>query len=75
MWDMAKNSIILLFQGRLFQSFGLFVRQAAFGAIFTALILIGLSLFAEMSLLQSALIAGFFGGLIQPYLFKNLKFA
>jgi len=75
MWDMAKNSIILLLQGRLFQSPGAFLRQAFIGAMITAGLVVALSIFAEMQLLHSALIAGFVGGLIQPYLFKNLKYA
>ncbi len=75
MWDMAKNSMILLLQGRLFQNFWGFVRQAAIGAFITAALLIALTQYTEMSLLLSASIAGFVGGVLQPLLFKNLKFA
>ena len=75
MWDMAKNSIILLFQGRLFRDFGAFLRQSLIGALLTAGLFLGLFFFGQLPIYSSAAIAGFVGGLLQPYLFKNLKYA
>jgi len=75
MWDMAKNSIILFFQGRLFQDFGSALRQALIGIVITAVLFVALFEFAELPVWLNAGIAGFAGGLLQPYLFKNLKYA
>lgn len=74
MLDMVKNSALLFFQGRLFKDFNAVLRQAAIGIALTAAILIGLS-FTGLPLWACAAIAGFIGGAVQPYLFKDLKYA
>jgi hypothetical protein len=73
MLDMAKNSIQLFFQGRLFQDRGQVMRQVALGAGGTAvmaMVLLALGLPTWLA----AIIAGALGGGVQPYLFKNLKY-
>ncbi len=80
MWDMAKNSIILFLQGRLFQDLGAVIRQAFIGIIITALVMMGLHIYGpqiypELELWMTAAIGGLIGGFIQPFLFKNLKYA
>lgn len=73
MWEMAKSSIILFLQGKLFKDPGKVMMQVALGILFTAIVLIGLSL-ASISLIAAAAAAGFVGGVLQPFLFKNLKY-
>ncbi len=83
MWDMAKNSIILFLQGRLFQDIRQVLRQICAGALFTALalilIMIGLTItdidLGHVNVWLASGIAGFLGGMLQPYLFKDLKYA
>lgn len=73
MWDLAKSSIILFLQGRLFAEPMMVVRQTAIGAVITAIILIILAK-SGLPLAASAAIAGLIGGATQPYLFKDLKY-
>jgi len=83
MWDMAKHSIILFFQGRLFRDFPTVRRQILLGAMVTAftLVLIAAGLTAaglqsaSVAIFVASAIAGFVGGTLQPYLFKDLKYA
>ncbi|MBL4756729.1 MAG: hypothetical protein JKY32_03540 [Rhizobiales bacterium] len=74
MFELAKNSATLFLQGRLFKDLGAVVRMAIIGVVITAAILVGMS-FAGLPLWINAVIAGFIGGAIQPYLFKDLKYA
>lgn len=83
MWDMAVNSITLFLRGKLFQDTSQVVRQVCLGAAFTtfALVLLatllpatGLSAGAHSIWVASA-VAGCLGGMLQPYLFKDLKYA
>jgi hypothetical protein len=80
MWEMAKSSIALFFQGRLFKDKAQVFRQILTGTLFTAIVMLviaaGLSAFGmgrELIWISSA-IAGFLGGALQPYLFKDLKY-
>lgn len=83
MWEMAKNSMILFMQGRLFQNSAHVFRQVFFGTIITACILIVVALALTLAdfgpqnyvIWIAAGVAGFLGGLLQPYLFKDLKYA
>ena len=74
MWEMAKNSIILFFQGKLFAEPGKVFVQVLLCALITAAILVGLSAFSGLGTIVSAGVAGLIGGLLQPYLFKDLKY-
>jgi hypothetical protein len=73
MWEMAKTSVVLFLHGRLFQDPTKVMTQVAVGILFTALMLFGLAL-AGVPIMAAAGIAGFFGGILQPYLFRNLKY-
>jgi hypothetical protein len=72
MFEMAKSSIILFFQGKLFKDPNQVLRQLAIGIGLT--ILVFLVLVKVAGLLIAAVIAGFVGGAAQPVLFKDLKF-
>ena len=74
MFEMAKNSITLFMQGRLLRDPGAVMRQALIGIVITAAILVGLS-FTPLPLWAAAAIGGFIGGVAQPFLFKDLKYA
>ena len=74
MFEMAKNSITLFLQGRLFKDLGAVMRQAFIGIVITAAILVGLS-FTALPLWAASAIGGLIGGIAQPYLFKDLKYA
>ena len=74
MFDMFKNSIVLFWKGKLFQDLGSVIRQVVIGVAITAVLCIvlakvGLPLWAAIAV--SALI----GGMIQPRLFRDLKYA
>lgn len=81
MWGMAKHSVILFLRGRLFQDSAKVYRQVLTGAMFTALIMIvtfvGLALggLGSEAVWIASAVAGFLGGMLQPYLFKDLKYA
>ncbi len=74
MLDMVMNSITLFVKGKLFKDVGAVTRQALIGIAITAALLVGLS-FAPIPLWAAAAIAGLIGGALQPYLFKDLKYA
>ncbi len=73
MWEMAKNSISLFFQGRLFADPSKVYVQLALGIALTALLLVAAVMFG-IPLWLAALAAGLAGGAAQPYLFKDLKY-
>jgi H+/Cl- antiporter ClcA len=72
MFEMAKSSITLFFQGRLFRNPNEVMRQLAIGIGLTVLIFLLLAKFT--GLLIAAVVAGFIGGALQPVLFKDLKY-
>ncbi|HXU31618.1 MAG TPA: hypothetical protein VN851_13675 [Thermoanaerobaculia bacterium] len=73
MWEMALASIKLFVAGKLFQKPADVVRQNLIGVGATAAVALGLFA-AGLPLFWSAGIAAFLGGMLQPYLFKDLKF-
>lgn len=73
MWEMAKSSITLFFQGKLFADPAQVYRQIAIGVAVTAILLTALALVGAPVWL-AALIAGLLGGALQPYLFKDLRY-
>jgi hypothetical protein len=70
---MAKTSILLFLQGRLFQDPAKVARQVAIGAAVTALLLVVLAEIG-LPLIAAAVVAGLVGGGLQPYLFRDLKY-
>ena len=73
MWDMAKSSITLFFQGKLFADPAQVLRQTALGAGAGAALIIALAK-VGLPLAAAAAVAGFIGGALQPYLFKDLRY-
>jgi hypothetical protein len=73
MWDMARSSIGLFFQGKLFAEPSRAYRQIALGAAITAILVVGLAA-AGLPLAASTGVAGLIGGALQPYLFKDLRY-
>lgn len=74
MFDMVMNSIVLFWKGRLFQDLSSVIRQAIIGIIITAAICIA-AVKAGLALWLAVLIASVIGGALQPWLFKDLKYA
>lgn len=72
MLDMVKTSIVLFFQGKLFKNPNEVYRQLAIGVAIAFVIFLVLAKFTGMPI--AAMVAGFIGGALQPYLFKDLKF-
>ncbi len=73
MWEMAKSSITLFFRGKLFQNPQLVYRQLAIGIGITIVVVVGLDLVGA-PLWLCGVAGGFVGGLVQPWLFKDLKY-
>ena len=73
MWSMAITSIGLFFRGKLFANPAQVYRQIAIGVLVTAVLLFVLTV-AGVPVWLAALIAGFGGGMLQPYLFKDLRY-
>ncbi|HKJ62769.1 MAG TPA: hypothetical protein VKA94_12390 [Hyphomicrobiales bacterium] len=81
MFEMAKHSMVLFFRGKLFKDSAKAYRKIMGCTIFTAIILIVIFLFmnsiglADKAIWIASAIAGFAGGLMQPYFFRDLKYA
>jgi Na+-transporting NADH:ubiquinone oxidoreductase subunit NqrB len=73
MWEMAVTSIGLFLRGKLFANPAKVFRQIAIGVLVTAAVLALLAV-AGVPLWLAALVAGFGGGMLQPYLFKDLRY-
>jgi hypothetical protein len=73
MWEMAITSIGLFVRGKLFANPAQVYRQIAIGVVATAILLFVL-VFVGLPVWLAAIIAGFFGGMLQPYLFKDLRY-
>lgn len=73
MWDMVKSSFGQLMRGKLFAEPAKVYRQLAIGIAATALVTLA-ALALGLPLWAAALIGGFAGGALQPYLFKDLRY-
>jgi hypothetical protein len=73
MWEMAVTSIGLFLRGKLFANPAQVYRQIAIGVIATAAVLFVLAA-AGLPVWLAALVAGLGGGVLQPYLFKDLRY-
>lgn len=73
MLGMAKNSIVLFFQGKLFANPGKVYLRLAIGVLITSALLIATAV-AGAPFWAAAILAGFVGGAVQPYLFKDLRY-
>ncbi|MEO0423219.1 MAG: hypothetical protein AAF184_12830 [Pseudomonadota bacterium] len=74
MFDMFLNSVTLFLRGKLFKDLDKVIRQVVIGALVVAALCVALKL-AGLSLPIAAAASGFTGGLLQPWLFRNLKYA
>ncbi len=73
MFDMFWNSVLLFFRGRLFQDPWKVMLLAGVGMGFTAVAVIILTK-VGLPLWLGVTAAGFLGGVLQPRLFRDLKY-
>jgi hypothetical protein len=74
MFEMFINAVSLFLKGRLFRDPSHVLKQSAIGIFATVILAIGLQNLG-LSILVSVSLASFGGGLLQPWLFRNLKYA
>jgi hypothetical protein len=83
MWQIAQNSIVLFFRGKLFKDrskalgwilVGVLFTAAALVVIELAVVRLQLPLGGGFGLVVAAALSGFLGGMLQPYLFRDLKY-
>jgi hypothetical protein len=74
MWAMARSSIVLFFRGKLFAEPGKAIVQLLIGILVTAVLFVVLAKVGAPSWL-AALAAALVGGALQPFLFRNLRYA
>ena len=74
MFEMFKNSATLFLQGKLFQDLPGVLRQLAIGVV-VAIVLMVILAKIGLSVGLAAIIAAAVSGALQPYLFKDLKYA
>ena len=73
MIDMVMHSSKLLFAGKLFQDNKLVMRQLAIGAGVGAVVIVAAA--QVMPIWAAAILGGGLAGVLQPILFKDLKYA
>jgi hypothetical protein len=73
MWETGLISIGLFLRGKLFASLRQAIGLAALGFVLTAVLFIGLARLG-VPVLVATPIAAFAGGMLQPRLYKNLKY-
>jgi len=73
MIDLARDTAQLVVQNKIFADPVAAYRQVAIGALGTAALLV-LFAMTPLPVWIGALIAGFVGGYIMPYLFKDVRF-
>ena len=74
MLDMALSSIGLFLRGKLFADPAKAITQVMIGIAATLLLFLIATKVLILPLWISAALAGFIGGALQPYLFKDLKY-
>ena len=74
MFDMFMNTVTLFLRGKLFKDIGKVFRQVLVGAVITAALCVALTM-AGIPTIFSLVIGALIGGAIQPWLFKDLKYA
>jgi hypothetical protein len=73
MLDMFKHSMMMFLKGKLFRDNKMVARQGAIGVITVMLLITLLGKFV-VPMWLAAIIGGFVGGALMPYLFKDLKY-
>ena len=71
--QLFSDTIELLLKGRLFRDAGFVLRQGVIGVIIAA-VLLWVMVKVGMSVTIAVLATAVLSGLIQPYLFKDIKF-
>ena len=74
MLEMAMSSISLFLRGKLFAEPSKAMTQLLIGVIVTAALFLIAAELAGATPWLAAVIAGFIGGALQPYLFKDLRY-
>lgn len=74
MIELVRHSIVLFFSGKLFADPAKAYTQLAFGIVTACLVLIVSVKLIALPVWAGAIIAGFVGGVLQPYLFRNLRY-
>ena len=74
MWDMFTNLLRLFVKGKLFREPRIVLRQWLIGAALTLVALVVLAK-VGLPLWLAVLLASVGGGALQPFLFKDLKYA
>lgn len=74
MFEMFTNSVSLFLKGRLFRDPSHVLKQSTIGIFATLILALGLH-YLGFGILVSVSLASFAGGLLQPWLFRNLKYA
>ncbi len=74
MFEMAKNSMILFARGKLFKDVRSVILRSLLGIVITAAFFLLLAFVAPHPWI-AAFISAFVGGGLQPYLFRDLKYA
>jgi hypothetical protein len=72
-FDTVLSSVGLFFSGKLFQDTALATRLLLAGALLGAVVTVGLGLFVP--LWAAAVAGGLASGLVQPWLYRNIKYA
>ena len=73
MVEMFKSSVSLFFRGKLFRDNAAVLKQWLIGFVVTLLVLLVVGWFSSACI--GVAVASVVGGAIQPYLFKDLKYA
>jgi len=73
MLHLVKHALALLLEGKLFRDMRYFYRRLAIGVGLTVAVMMIASLVIK-SLIALALIGGFIGGALQPYLFEDVRY-
>ena len=74
MWDAFSNALSLFVKGKLFRDFNQVVKQTLIGNAVAAVLLIVLAK-VGLPLYVTVPLVGIIAGALQPWLFKDLKYA
>lgn len=73
MFETVMGSAKLFFQGKLFRDTGLAIRLLLLGALIGAVVTVAVGL--VLPVWAASVAGGFVGGVAQPWLYRNIKYA
>ncbi|QCI79839.1 hypothetical protein E6W36_10965 [Hankyongella ginsenosidimutans] len=73
MFETVMGSAKLFFQGKLFRDTGLAIRLLLLGALIAAAVTVAVGL--VLPVWAAGIAGGFVGGGVQPWLYRNIKYA